>query len=306
MESQSHSFVAGLFVIVLILAAIAGVLWLGPHQGPKLLPVDLVTRHSVVGLKADAPVRYRGVDIGRVESIAFDPAHLGQIRVRVGVDPAAPLTESTYAKVSYEGITGVAFVQLDDVIGKRSAPLVLSSTKVTQLELQASFLERAEDDARDLVLKVGRVVSRVDELLNEENQRRLMALVDTFEQTLNRYGNLSRDLEPTVKAMPALVQRTQGTVESVTRLADDLDQKLGVLDALATTANELGATTDDLHRNTLPRVNALLDDLGVDARALKRALRQVDTRPQSLIFGPPQLPPGPGEPGFVEANEAAR
>jgi len=77
MENQSHSLVAGLFVIVLIIAAIVGAVWLSPTKGPKLLPLDLVTRHSVVGLKSHAPVRYRGVDIGRVDSIAFNPDRPG-------------------------------------------------------------------------------------------------------------------------------------------------------------------------------------------------------------------------------------
>ena len=306
MENQSHSLIAGLFVVLLALAAIAGALWLSPPKGPKLLPIDLVTRHSVSGLKADAPVRFRGVDIGHVASISFDPSQLGQIRVRVDVDPAAPLTQSAYAKLSYQGITGDAFIQLDDAVGTTSAPLVLSSTKVAQLELQASFLERAEDDARDLVLKAGRVASRLDELLSEQNQKRLMALVDTFRGTLDRYGTLSQDLEPTVKAAPALVQRAQGTVESVQRLADDVDQKLTVLDALATTAKELTAATDDLHQNTLPRVNAVLDDVAVDARELKSALHQVDERPQSLIFGLQPPPPGPGERGFMEGVETVK
>jgi phospholipid/cholesterol/gamma-HCH transport system substrate-binding protein len=271
-----------------------------------LLPSDLVTRHSVSGLKADAPVQFRGVDIGHVESITFDPRERGEIRVRVAVDPAAPLTRSTYAKLSSQGITGVAFIQLDDAVGTTSAPLVLSSTKVAQMDLQASFLERAEDDARDLVVKVGRVASRLDELLSDQNQKRLMSAVDSFKRTLDRYGTLSRDLEPTVKAAPALVQRAQGTVDSVKRLAEDVDQKLTILDALATTAKELGSATDDLHRNTLPRINAVLDDVAVDARELKSALHKVDERPQSLIFGLQPPPPGPGERGFVDDMETAK
>ena len=100
MENQSHSLVAGLFVVLLTLAVIAGALWLGPPKGPKLIPLDLVTRHSVSGLKADAPVEFRGVDIGHVESITFDPGERGEIRVRVAVNPAAPLTHSTYAKLA--------------------------------------------------------------------------------------------------------------------------------------------------------------------------------------------------------------
>jgi len=306
MENQSHSLVAGLFVVLLTAAVIAGALWLGPPKGPKLLPIDLVTRHSVSGLKVDAPVEFRGVDIGRVESITFDPRQRGQIRVRVAVDPTTPLTQSTYAKLSSQGISGVAFIQLDDAVGTTGTPLSISSTKVPQLELQASFLERAEDDMRDLVVKVNGVAGRLDELLGEQNQKRLMALVDTFRGTLDRYGTLARDLEPTVEAAPALVERAQGTVESVQRLADDVDQKLAVLDALATTAKEFGAATDDLHQNTLPRINAVLDDVAVDARELRSALHHVDERPQSLIFGLQPPPPGPGERGFVEATETAK
>src|SRR6516164_8150478 len=306
MENQSHSLVAGLFVVLLTVALIAGALWLGPPKGPKLLPIDLVTRHSVSGLKVDAPVEFRGVDIGHVESITFDPSQRAQLRVRVAVDPTTPLTQSTYAKLSSQGITGVAFIQLDDAVGTTSAPLAISSTRVPQLELQASFLERAEDDMGNLVVKVDRVAGRLDELLGEQNQKRLMALLDTFQRTADRYGTLARDLEPTVRAAPALVQRAQGTVESVQRLADDVDQKLAVLDALATTAKELGATTADLHRNTLPRVNAVLDDVAVDARELKQALHQVDERPQSLIFGLQPPPPGPGERGFTEDMGTAK
>ena len=306
MENQSHSLVAGLFVVLFTVAAVAGALWLGPPKGPKLLPIDLVTRHSVSGLKDDAPVEFRGVDIGHVESITFDPRQRGQIRVRAVIDPTAPLTHATYAKLSSQGITGVAFIQLDDAVGATSAPLMISSTKVPQLELQGSFLERAEDDMRDLVVKVNRVASRLDELLSEQNQKRLMAAVDSFKRTLDRYGTLSRDLEPTVKAAPALVQRAQGTVESVTRLADDVDQKLAVLDAIATTAKELSATIDDLHRNTLPRVNTVLDEAAVDARELKRALHQVDEQPQSLIFGRQPPAPGPGERGFTDVMETTK
>jgi len=306
MESRSHSFVAGLFVILLVSAAIAGALWLGAPKGPKLVPVDLLTRHSVVGLKADAPVRYRGVDIGRVESIAFDPRQRGEIRVRVDIDPAAPLTNSTYAKLSSQGITGVAFIQLDDVAGTQGTPLVLSGGKVPQLEMQASFLETAEGDARDLVLKVGRVATRLEELLSEQNQKRLMALVDSAGRTVDGYGALPRELEPTLKALPSLVQRAERTVDSAARLADDVDGKLSVVDTLATTATQLSGTTEDLRRDTLPRVNAVLDDVDVDARELKRALHQVNARPQSLLFGLQQPSPGPGEPGFAKNVGAAK
>ncbi|HTO44562.1 MAG TPA: MlaD family protein [Burkholderiales bacterium] len=306
MESQSHSFIAGLFVILLALGGIAGALWLGPDKGPARLPIDLLTTYSVSGLKVDAPVRFRGVDVGRVDSISFDPRQAGEIRVRVSVDPAAPISKSTYAKLSYQGITGVAFVQLDDEKGKSSEPLPLSREKVAQMELQASVLERAETDIREVLLKAARVADRLDELLNEQNQKRVMALVDSFEQTSERYGELARNLEPSAKALPGLLQqatrtveKAQRTVDNVAKLAEDTDRKLVVLDTVGETAKQIGRAADDLHKDTLPRVNALIDQVSIDARELKRTLHQVNARPQSLIFGLQPPPPGPGERGFV-------
>ena len=222
MESQSHSFIAGLFVILLGLGGIAGALWLGPDKGPARLPIDLLSTHSVTGLKVDAPVRFRGVDVGRVDSISFDPRQAGEIRVRISVDPAAPISRSTYAKLSYQGITGVAFIQLDDEKGKSSEPLPLSREKVAQMELQASMLERAETDIRDVLLKAARVADRLDELLNEQNQKRVMAMVDSFEQTSERYGELARNLEPSAKALPGLLQQTTRTVEKAQSAVDNV------------------------------------------------------------------------------------
>ena len=313
MENHSHSFIAGLFVILLGLGGIAGALWLGPDKGPARLPIDLLTTHSVSGLKVDAPVRFRGVDVGRVDSIDFDPRRAGQILVRISVDAAAPISRSTYAKVSYQGITGVAFVQLDDEKGKSSEPLTLSGANVAQMELQASVLESAETDIRDVVLKAARVADRLDELLNEQNQKRVMAMVDSFERTSEHYGELARTLEPSAKALPGLLQQTKRTVESaqgaldnVAKLAADTDRKLIVLDTVGEAAKQIGRAADDLHRDTLPRVNTLIDQVSIDARELKRTLRQANAQPQSLIFGLRPPPPGPGERGFVATKGAGK
>ena len=313
MESQSHSFIAGLFVILLGLGGIAGAVWLGPDREPARLPIDLLSTHSVTGLQVDAPVRFRGVDVGRVGSISFDPHRAGQIRIRISVDPAAPITRSTYAKLSYQGITGVAFIQLDDEKGKSSEPLPLSREKVAEIELQASVLERAETDIRDVLLKAARVADRLDELLDEQNQKRVMALVDSFEKTSDRYGELARNLEPSAKALPGLLQQTTRTiakaqiaVDNVAKLAEDTDRKLVVLDTVGEAAKQIGRAADDLHKDTLPRVNALVDQVSIDARELKRTLHQVNAHPQSLIFGLQTPPPGPGERGFVATKGASK
>ena len=41
------------------------------------------------------------------------------------------------------------------------------------------------------------------------------------------------------------------------------------------------------------------------SRTLTRTVRQFGQAPQSFIFGPPRVAPGPGEPGFAGFGSAA-
>ena len=68
------------------------------------------------------------------------------------------------------------------------------------------------------------------------------------------------------------------------------------LTTAAAAAVQIGLAADDLHHDTLPRVNAWLDQLSVDSRDLEYTLHLINARPQSLIFGPEPLPPGPSPP----------
>src|SRR5262245_43482319 len=114
MENKSHAIAAGLFVVLLGAAlALVGV-WFSKDEGQKLTPYIVTATSDISGLKAEAPVRYRGVDVGRVRSIKLDSNTRGVILIEIGVDPATPITQQTYAQLGYLGVTGITFVALQD------------------------------------------------------------------------------------------------------------------------------------------------------------------------------------------------
>ncbi len=113
MENKSHVFWTRVFTIVLVLGTPLVVFFFNVDRTVRV-PYDLIARTNVTGLFTDAAVRYRGLGVGKVESIKFDKSHPWQIRIRILVDQNVPMTHSTYATLGFQGVTGIAFVQLDD------------------------------------------------------------------------------------------------------------------------------------------------------------------------------------------------
>jgi CRISPR/Cas system-associated exonuclease Cas4 (RecB family) len=58
-------------------------------------------------------------------------------------------------------------------------------------------------------------------------------------------------------------------------------------------------TAGSVREDTLPRINALAEQVERDSQRVGRLALQLDRDPQSLLFGKkPAARPGPGEPGF--------
>ena len=76
MENKSHAFWAGLFTIGLVLAIAFTVFFFNVDRTVRV-PYDLIARTNVTGLFTDAAVRYRGLGVGKVESIRFDQCASG-------------------------------------------------------------------------------------------------------------------------------------------------------------------------------------------------------------------------------------
>ena len=172
MENKSHAFLAGLFTIGLMVAIGVAVFFFNVDRTVRV-PYDLVARTNVTGLYTDADVRYRGLGVGKVQSIKFDQGHPGQIRIRIMVDKTAPITQSTFATLGFQGVTGIAFVQLDDT-GKDPAPLTSSSTQVASLPLRPGLFDQLQQRGDILIKKFERIADDADRFLSDDMRDQVM------------------------------------------------------------------------------------------------------------------------------------
>ena len=71
MENRAHAIAAGLFTILLTAGVVFAAMWFSGETYEKAVYL-LESRLPVTGLNVQSAVRFRGVDVGKVESIEFD------------------------------------------------------------------------------------------------------------------------------------------------------------------------------------------------------------------------------------------
>ncbi|WP_338846690.1 MlaD family protein [Massilia sp. W12] len=311
MENKSHALITGLFTLILLAAAVAGGVWFNRDRSERI-PYLLASNQALSGLNPQAPVRYRGLMVGRVKQIRFDPDKAGQLLIEIGVNPDTPITASTFATLGYQGVTGLAFIQLDDD-GSKPQRLSSSVAQMTRLPLRPGTFQMLELHAKQILLQSEELVRRSNMLLAQENQQKIIGTIEKFGRVAERLEAVPGQLQPTLERLPPLADSARASLQSVQALAQDaraLTQNLNRVAAQAQGENglmqqagqglqQIKSIGAELETETLPRLHAVGDESRHTLRQLNKSVQQFNERPQSLLFGPAPIPPGPGEAGFI-------
>jgi phospholipid/cholesterol/gamma-HCH transport system substrate-binding protein len=305
MENKAHALAAGIFVVVATALLILLAAWLTRDTGQRDV-YEISTRETITGLQSQAAVRYRGVDVGKVADIGFDSKAQGNVLIRLEVDREAPVTQDTFATLGFQGVTGLAFVQLDDT-GKSAPRLAPENGHPPRIPLQPGLLQKLTVKGEAILDQVEQATAKVNELLGDANQRRFSTTLDSLGQAATDASRLAQRMNNTVEQRldPALAEAAQtlrsvrGTSDEFARTARRLNATDGPIDRLAEGSQALSHAADSFNAATLPRLNRVTEDASRAARQLGRTVTTIGDNPQSLIYGTGAISPGPGEPGFT-------
>lgn len=318
MENKAHAMVAGAFVLVV--SALLGLLavWLLRDTSQRDM-YEMSTSETVSGLQPQAVVRFRGVPVGKVEVIGFDTKVKGNVLIRISIDRAAPVTKSVFATVASQGVTGLGFIQLDDS-GGSAERLVPNDSDPPRIPLKPGGLDKLLKQSEVIFDQVEQASTKLNQMLAEDNQKRLVTALESMGQAANNVSTLSTAMTSVLNAqlgpdktnIPRLVKNLDAAVVSlqdtstkagaaiaeVGITARRLNEKGGPLDKLSEGGTALAAGVETFSAATLPKLGAVADETARTMRQLRRTVNAVDDNPQSLIFGNGTPQPGPGEPGF--------
>lgn len=303
MENKSHAFVAGLFALLLGVATLLAIYWLG-GSSEETHDYIVVTKQNIGGLNPQAQVRYRGIRVGKVSDIRLDPDDYTNILVTISVNEDVPLTHGTVAKLNYQGVTGLAHILLLET-GKNMEPLVPDDAKPPRITMIPSLLDELGETGAATLRQAKQLMASGNAMLNEENRRHLAA-------TLANLDAASASLKPTLQNLNVTLLQVNKVLSdqnvkqlslAASQVGPLLSDTRSLIGKMQTATDKLdGAIGDASAGGTsalMPRLNELANDFSLTSRQLSRVLRILEDSPQGLVFGAPAQPPGPGEAGFA-------
>ena len=287
----------GAFVLVLGAAFVAGVLWIA-SGGAFQKKVDLylaVENESVAGLTLNAPVKYNGVDVGKVQDMRLAPGNPGEVRLVFAIDRGTPIKDDTVAVLKVQGLTGIAYVELSG--GAPESPMLTAriAGDLPEIRTKPSLSARLENLLGTLISKLDSSSDSFNKLLSPEN-------VAAFKSTLADLATVTHTIAARRESIDAGIASAARTFDSSAKAAAQLGpaiERVGrSAEAVEKMGNEAALASASAGRSLEaagPELQRLLGEMNALSASLRRLSEKIEGSPGGLLLGRSPVPEGPGE-----------
>jgi len=298
----------GAFVLILGTVLVVVALWLAAG-GALRNQYDLyqaVEDESVAGLNLNAPVKFNGVDVGKVRQIRLDPVNPARVILLFAIERGTPVKEDTVAVLKTQGLTGIAYVELSG--GAQDVPLLrtTSGNAYPVIQTKPSLSARLENVLTSALAKLDSTTSNINAILSNENRvafssaladiatlsRTLAARKDALDAGIKHAARTFANTADATAQLGPVIERIGHSAEAVEKMGNEVARTSA---GAGKTFNSFGADLNRFTAETLPELERLLGELGVLSTSLRRLSEQTERNPSGLLFGHGQVSEGPGE-----------
>ena len=196
METDKHYLKVGSFVLMTILAVAVFSVWLvGAYDSSKYTLYRIRFNESVSGLDVGGPVKFRGVQIGKVETMSIDPTDTRLIRVDISILKTTPVKSDTRASLKLQGITGGIYVELSG--SSPEAPDLVSNDKGNPAEIPAepSTLNTIMDELPEILKKLSHIADQADKLFSDKNIAAASSMIGNMQKASSNAKEAAREIK---------------------------------------------------------------------------------------------------------------
>lgn len=284
METKANYVAVGVFVLACVIGLVVTVLWLaGIQYSQEYAYYQAYFKGPVTGLAKSTATRYNGIEVGRITNLEFDPADPQRVIVTMQVQPNLNIREDSVASIESQGFTGATFVEITGGTAKSPLLAAQGDQRYPVIRTKPSTFAQLQQSAPEVVAKLNVAVSRLNDLLNDDNRRAIAHVLANLDETSQVIAKRSADID----AALANANKTMANLNQVSgNLGPQLDSALNKVDL---TVQKYGKVADDADAFINGDGLAQLSDLIGETRRLVTNLDQLSDQlnrtPTKLLFG---------------------
>jgi phospholipid/cholesterol/gamma-HCH transport system substrate-binding protein len=295
MEREANYTAVGAFVLLIVTMAGLFVYWYaGSGDARDYNRYEIYFEGSVSGLNRGSTVRYLGVEVGRVAAIRIDQRAADRVQVIADIDSHTPISETTLASLSLQGVTGLLYIDLlANAPDARKTPAVPSERYPVIGSVRSNF---------DLFLSsLPDLVGRASAVLSDQNIESITKTLESIEQGAASLPDTMRDARQVVAELKSTLVDVRAAAAGAREFMDSSGPQLtAAAERFRVLADNLARTTGNLDRlmsehredlglflrDSLPEMERLLRDSRVAAQEFRELSRSLKADPSQLLYEP--------------------
>ena len=294
METKANYVLIGAFTIVVTLLLLLFALWAAKYTSEKdWTQYAVIFNEPVTGLSEGSPVLYNGISVGTIDSLRLAPDDPRRVLATLRLKASTPVKTDTHAKISTPSLTAPPIIQLTGGSPEARRLTDVDHREVPVIRTEASALQNIADTANKLV-------ARMDELLSEQNIKRISNSLAHIEAMTGAIGEQREDLRTLIVSARKSSEQLEKTLVTTDHAVNNLDRELvqklpalitkldSTLAQMDSAASGVNGIVNDNRAAITSFANDDLSQLGPtlgELRGLVRDLRHISDR---LDSGPTQ------------------
>ena len=184
---------------------------------------------SILGLNIDAPVKYRGITVGKVTHMQINPKNTEQVEVLITVLQTTPIRTTTRARLTAQGITGLSYINLS--MGDKDSGFLVTKEdeEYPIIQTEPSFFDNFERSLDNVSDQFSRTLRQTERLLGDANQEDLSLLLKSTASVMQKMDKTLNE---------ETIAHLQSTIANLDRASAKFDAMLPKVEAFVAKSSE--------------------------------------------------------------------
>ncbi len=278
MEPKPKYIVVGLFLIALTAASIGFILWMYGYRGKgEYKTYVILTEESISGIDIGSPVRYKGVNVGKVIKIEIHPKDPNVVVIFMKIKRGIPIGKDTVARIKPIGITGLSYLSLSGGKDREPYMVMINEKSYPMIRLELSEIQRVSRSLPELLANVNQLLVRINKMFSDKNIENFSCILENLKKATSKLEELEEKLKELVEEYHTIGEKAEPLLER--------------LNSLITILN---STTTTFEMETLKELKRAIRDSRRLIHQMQSLTKKLKNNPSILIYGI-KGEKGPGE-----------